>query len=220
VTLRLWNYWRSSSSWRVRIGLHWKGLPFEYRPVNLLGGEQFGPDHQGRNPMSQVPVLEVEDGGRTMRLAQSMAILEWLDERHPAPALLPPDPEGRARVRMLAEHVNSGIQPYQNAVVLKWLRERVPGGEREWAARFIGRGLDALEATARDGAGRFCHGDAPTLADVYLVPQLFGARRFGVDVSRFPTLLRVEEACRALDAFARSEPERQPDAPPPEERRP
>jgi maleylpyruvate isomerase len=220
VKLRLFSYWRSSSSWRVRLGLHWKGLPFEYRAVNLLEGVQFGPEHRGRNPMSQVPVLEVEEGGRTLRLAQSMAILEWLDERHPAPPLLPPDPEGRARVRMLAEHVNAGIQPYQNAVVLAWIRERVPGGEREWASHWIGRGLEALEAAVRDGAGRFCHGDAPTLADLYLVPQLFGARRFGVDLSRFPTLLRVEEACRALDAFARSEPDRQPDAPPPGERKP
>jgi len=220
VRLRLFSYWRSSSSWRVRIGLHWKGLPFEYRAVDLLEGAQFGPEHRGRNPMSQVPVLEVEEGGRTLRLAQSMAILEWLDERHPASPLLPPDPEGRARVRTLAENVNSGIQPYQNAAVLKWIHERVPGGEREWAAHWIGRGLEALEAAVRDGAGRFCHGDAPTLADLYLVPQLFGARRFGVDLSRFPTLLRVEEACRALDAFARSEPDRQPDAPPPGERKP
>lgn len=219
MKLRLWSYWRSSSSWRVRIGLHWKGLPFEYRTVNLLEGVQFGPEHRGRNPMSQVPVLEVEDGGRTVRLAQSMAILEWLDGRHPAPPLLPPDPEGRARVRMLAEHVNSGIQPYQNAVVLAWIRDHLPGGDREWAAHWVGRGLAALEEAVRDGAGRFCHGDAPTLADVYLVPQLFGARRFGVDLSRFPTLVRIEEACRALDAFARSEPDRQPDAPPPGERK-
>jgi maleylpyruvate isomerase len=121
---------------------------------------------------------------------------------------------------MLAEHVNSGIQPYQNAVVLKWIGEHVPGGDRAWAAHWIGRGLEALEAVVRDGAGRFCHGDAPTLADLYLVPQLFGARRFGVDLSRFPTLLRVEEACRGLEAFARSEPGCQPDAPAPGGRAP
>jgi len=215
VRLALCSYWRSSSAWRVRIGLHWKGLPFEYLPVNLLEGEQFADEHRGRNAMSQVPVLEFEDGGRTGRIAQSMAILEWLDERFPGRPLLPPDPEGRARVRMLAEHVNSGIQPYQNAVVLRWLRENAPGRDAAWLGRFVGDGLASLEATVRAGAGRFCHGDEVTLADLYLVPQMFGARRFGVDLARLPTLARVEEACRALDAFARSEPERQPDAPPP-----
>ncbi len=214
MKLALYSYWRSSSAWRVRIGLHWKGIPFEYRAVNLLAGEQFGGEHQARNPMSQVPVLEVEEEGRVYRLAQSIAILEWLDERFPDRPLLPPDPEGRARVRMLAEHVNSGIQPYQNAVVLRWLRENAPGQDAGWLGRFIGDGLASLETAVRGGAGRFCHGDAVTLADLYLVPQMHGARRFGVDLARLPTLVRVEEACRAEDAFANSEPDRQPDAPP------
>jgi maleylpyruvate isomerase len=115
---------------------------------------------------------------------------------------------------MLAEHVNSGIQPYQNAVILKWIEEHLPGRQRVWAAHWIGRGLEALEAAARQGAGRYSHGDAVTLADLYLVPQLHGARRFGVEVARFPTLLRIEAACRELEAFARAVPERQPDAPP------
>lgn len=213
--IRLYGYWRSSSSWRVRIGLNLKSIPFENRPVDLRAGEQHGAEHLARNPAGQVPVLEIEDGGRLHRLAQSMAILEFLDERFPSPPLLPADPIGRARVRMLAEHVNSGIQPLQNQATLRWIRERLAGAEREWAAHWIGRGLAALEAAVRDGRGRFCHGDAPTLADVYLVPQLYGGRRFGVDLGQFPTLLRIEEACRGVDAFARADPERQPDAPPP-----
>jgi maleylpyruvate isomerase len=215
VKLTLSSYWRSSSAWRVRIGLHWKGLPFEYRAVNLLEGAQFSGDHRARSAMNQVPVLEVEEGGRTARLSQSVAVLEWLEERFPARPLLPADPIGRARVRMIVEDVNSGIQPFQNASTLKWLRERLPGGDAPWIQRFLSAGMASLEEAVRDGAGRFCHGDEVTLADLYVVPQLYGARRFGLDVSSLPTLLRVEEACRALEPFARSEPDRQPDAPPP-----
>jgi maleylpyruvate isomerase len=170
--------------------------------------------------MAQVPVLEVEEQGRVIRLAQSMAILEWLDERHPEPPLLPRDLDGRARVRMLAELVNSGIQPLQNAVVLRTIEQKLPGHAKEWARGWVERGLDALERTVQDGAGRFCHGDAPSLADCYLVPQLFGARRFGLDVARWPTLGRIEEACASLPAFRAAEPDRQPDAPPPDRRTP
>ncbi len=222
MTLRLYSYWRSTSSWRVRIGLHLKGLAFEYRTVDLAAaGEQFGEAHRRRNPMAQVPVLEVEEGGRVLEIAQSMAILEYLDERFPSPPLLPPDTEGRARVRMLAEHVNSGIQPFQNASTQRWIREHIPGGDKLWAAHWIGNGLAALERAVQDGrppGSAFCHGDRPTIADLYLVPQLSGARRFHVDVSPFPTLLAVEAACREIAAFARSEPDRQPDAPAAEKR--
>ncbi len=215
LAVRLHGYWRSSSTWRVRIGLHWKGIPFEHRVVNLLAGEQHRAEHLARSPMGHVPLLEVEEGGRTLHLAQSMAILEWLEERVPSPPLLPADAEGRARVRRLAEHVNSSIQPFQNAVTLAWIRENLPGREKEWGAYWVGRGLGALEAEAAQGAGRFSHGDAVTLADLYLVPQLHGGRRFGVDLSRFPRLLAIESACRELPAFRLSEPEAQPDAPPP-----
>ncbi len=215
MTFRLHGYWRSSSTWRVRIGLHWKGIPFEHRMVNLLQGEQRRDEHLAVSPMGHVPVLEVEEGGRTLHLTQSMAILEWLEERVPSPPLLPADPDGRARVRRLAEHVNSSIQPFQNAVTLAWIREHLPGREKEWAAYWVGRGLSALEAEAARGAGRFSHGDAVTLADLYLVPQLHGGRRFGVDLSRLPRLLAIEAACRDIEAFRLSEPEAQPDAPPP-----
>jgi maleylpyruvate isomerase len=216
VTLRLYSYWRSSSAWRVRIGLALKGRPFELQAVDLLAGEQFSEAHRARSPFAQIPVLEVDEDGRTLRLVQSMAILEWLEERFPEPPLLPPDLAGRARVRALAEHVNSGTQPLQNAIVLKMLKERQPGWEKEWARVHIGRGLEALERAVGDGrAGRFCHGDAPGLADCYLVPQLYNARRFGVDLAPFPTLRRIEEACLALAPFQAAQPEHQPDAPPP-----
>ncbi len=215
--LRLYGYWRSTSSWRVRIGLGLKGLAWEDAPVDLRSGAQFSPEHARRNPMGQVPVLEVRDAAGTRRLVQSIAILEWLEERFPSPPLLPADGWGRARVRALAEHVNSGIQPLQNAAPLKWLRER-GGLDAPWAVEWIGRGLSGLEVAVRDGAGEFCHGDAVTLADVCLVPQLYGARRYGVDLTGCPTLLRIEEACRSLEPFRRAEPEVQPDAPPPERR--
>ncbi|HET7752848.1 MAG TPA: maleylacetoacetate isomerase [Anaeromyxobacteraceae bacterium] len=219
MRLALHSYWRSSSAWRVRIGLHWKELPFEYCPVDLRAGEQFADPHSTRNPMRQVPVLEVEEDGRVRHLAQSMAILEWLEERFPERPLLPRDGYARARVRMLAEHVNSGIQPFQNSAPQQWLKARQAGLERDWVHKWVGDGMAALERAVADGAGRFCHGDAPTVADAYLVPQLYGARRFGIDVEAFPTLLRVERACAELPAFARAAPDAQPDAPPPEQRR-
>lgn len=220
MTYRLYSYWRSSSAWRVRIGLGLKGLAYDYAAVDLLAGAQFGEAHRARSPLSQVPVLEVKEEGRTLLLYQSMAILEWLDERFPDPPLLPPDVDGRARVRALAELVNSGIQPLQNAVVLKTLKEKVPGFEKEFARQFNERGLESLERAVRPGAGRFSHGDAPGLADCYLVPQLYSARRFGVDLSAFPTLLRIEEACSALAPFQAAHPDRQPDAPPRDARKP
>ena len=220
MTLRLYGYWRSSSAWRVRIALALKGIPYEYAALNLVDQEQFREEHRARNPMGQVPVLEVLDGARVLRLVQSMAIIEWLEERFPDPPLLPPDLDGRARVRGLAELVNSGIQPLQNAIVLRTLREKVPGWDREWAQKWMARGLDALERAVADGAGRFCHGDAPGLADCYLVPQLGNARRYAVDLAPYPTLRRIDEACAALAPFQAARPDRQPDAPPPERRTP
>ncbi len=215
MKLTLYSYWRSSSAWRVRIALGLKDLPWNYAAINLVEGEQWSAGHRARNPTHQVPVLEVQDGARPLRrLVQSMAIIEWLDEVHPAPPLLPPTAEGRARVRALAEHVNSGIQPLQNAIVLKRLREKIPGWDEAWAREAIGGGLAALEVAVADGeAGRFCHGDAPGLADCYLVPQLYNARRFGVETAGLPTLLRIEAACAALPAFQAAHPDLQPDAP-------
>lgn len=221
MSYRLYGYWRSSSAWRVRIGLGLKGIAYQYVAVDLLAGEQDAAEHVARSPLHHVPVLEVVLPGRApLRLVQSMAILEWLEERHREPPLLPGDVDGRARVRALAEHVNSGIQPYQNASALKWLKARQPGAELDWVRHWITRGLTGLEVAVAAGAGRFCHGDAPGLADCYLVPQLYAARRFGVPLDPYPTLARVEAACAGLPAFAAAHPDRQPDAPPPDRRTP
>lgn len=212
--MRLYGYWRSSASWRVRIGLLLKGVAWEYVPVHLVreGGENKHPEHRARNPMGQLPVLEVPvpEGG-TAYLSQSLAILTWLDATHPYPPLLPAEPLARARVWQLAEVVNSGIQPYQNLPLLG----RLKGwghDELAFAREHNLDGLTALEAMAERTAGRFLVGDAVSIADICLVPQLYSARRFGVDLDPMPTLRRVEAACLALPAFVDSHPDRQPDA--------
>lgn len=209
--MKLYSYWRSTSSWRVRIALLWKGISFEYAPVHLVrdGGEQWTPAHRARSPMGKIPVLELDDGHH---LTESMAILSYLEETHPAPPLLPADPYRRARARMLAEMVNSGIQPLQNLEVLRHVKDVLGRDDKAWAASWNARGLAALEVAVAETAGTYCVGDAPTIADVYLVPQLYGARRFGVSLEGMPTLLRIEAALATLPAFADSHPDRQPDA--------
>lgn len=216
--MRLYGYWRSSASWRVRIGLALKGLDVEIVPVHLVrdGGEQHGDDHAARNPLHQVPVLEVPSPDaadpRPIHLTQSLAILAWLDATHPEPRLIPEDPFGRARAWQLAEVVNSGIQPLQNLNVLQRLAA-LGVDEKAWARDAIARGLTALEALVADVESPFLVGATPTIADLCLVPQLYNARRFGIDLSTCPTLTRVEANCEALPAFAAAHPDRQPDAP-------
>lgn len=215
-TYLLHGYWRSSCSWRVRIAMQHKGLPYEYVAVHLLedGGQQHRPEYREKNPNRMVPTLEVREDGRTSFLGQSLAILEWLEERHPTPALLPRDAYARAAVRQMAEAVNSSIQPLQNLAVLQHLKHELKADDKAWCQRWIGRGMEALEALARRHAGTFLAGDQVTLADVCLVPQMYAARRFGVDPSAFPTLLRVEQACAALPAFQKAHADAQPDAQP------
>jgi maleylpyruvate isomerase len=211
--LRLWSYWRSSSAYRVRIALGLKQLPFEYVATHLTrdGGQQLAPAFTNINPQRQVPVLEVLEGGVSRRLVQSMAIIEYLDERFPEPPLLPRDAADRAHVRALAELVNSGIQPLQNIGTFNELRKH--GGDPEsWARHFIAKGLAALEGLAAPHAGTFMFGDLASLADIYLVPQLYNARRFAIPLDGFPTLLRAERSAQALPAFESARPERQPDA--------
>jgi maleylpyruvate isomerase len=209
----LYGFWRSSATWRVRIALAHKGLEYELRPVNIWpdSGEQHRPEYRARNPLGQVPLLELADDGRQLRLAQSMAILEYLEERWPSPSLLPSDRVGRARARQIAEMINSGIQPLQNTSILEYLRE-VGHDDSEWVRRWVPRGLAAVEAVVADGAGRFCVGDAVTFADVCLVPQVEFARRFDIDLTRYPTLVRIAATCAGLDAFERAHAKRQPDA--------
>jgi maleylpyruvate isomerase len=213
--MKLYNYWRSSASWRVRIALHIKGLVFEYVPVHLVQREQKSLDHHARNPMEQVPALELELGGQRVLVAQSIAILELLEELYPNPALLPADPYLRARTRELAEIVNSGIQPHQNLSPMQRIDELAPQAGKAHAKHFNELGLAAFEERVRDIAGRFCVGDAPTFADLCLIPQLNAARRMGVEdlEARCPTLLRIEAACNELPAFRDSQPDTQPDAP-------
>lgn len=199
-SVELYGYWRSTSTWRVRIALFWKGVSFRTHPVDLLAGEQQGEGYAAINPLGMVPALEVTDGDRTMRLAQSMAIVEWLEERFPAPPLLPRDPPGRARARQLAEIVNSSIQPLHNQLVLQRL-EAAGIDRKEWAGFWVRRGLAALEREASSSTGRFLVGDEVSLAEVFLVPQLYAARRFGVDPTAYPTLSRIESRCAELEAF-------------------
>jgi maleylpyruvate isomerase len=212
MSLRLYGYWRSSCTWRVRIALAHKGLDYETVPVNLLEGEQRAEGYTQRNPMRQVPTLEVEQQGTTRRLTQSMAILEWLEETWPEPALLPEDPFERARARQLAEMVNAGIQPLQNFSGLLRLEE-LGVDRKKWGHEWIARGMAALEREMAETAGQFAVGDRVTFADLCLIPQLFNARRFEVEVSVYPTLSRVEQACAELPAFQAAHADRQPDAP-------
>jgi maleylpyruvate isomerase len=206
----LYDYWRSSSAWRVRTALHYKGIPFERRVVNLGkdGGEQHSAEFQKLNPLRQVPVL-ITDEGRP--ITQSMAIIAFLEEQFAAAPLLPADPWLRARARQLAEIVNSGTQPLQNLSVLDHAQAK--GLDRnEWARHFIARGLAALEAASQETEGTFLVGDAPSVADLYLIPQLYNARRWNVDLAPYPTLLRVDAACATLPAFIAAHPDVQSDA--------
>jgi len=211
--MKLWSYWRSSCAWRVRIALGLKKLPFEYIAVHLLqgGGQQHEPGFVALNPQRQVPVLEVEENGQLVTLVQSMAIIEYLDERFPEPPLLPALASARAHVRALAELVNSGIQPLQNTGTFAELKKHgVP--PEPWARSFIGKGLTALEQLAAPRAGAFMFGDSATLADVFLTPQLYNARRWGVALDSFPTLTRAETNAKSLPAFRAAVPDAQPDA--------
>lgn len=208
--MRLYNYWRSSASWRVRTALAYKDLPFEYVPIHLVreGGHQHRDEYRKKNPMRQVPLLELDDG-RT--LAQSVAILEYLEETHPEPPLLPQDPYLRGKVRQLVEIVNSGIQPFQNLATANRLRELGVDTEA-WIREWIQRGLEAFEREVSETAGRFCVGDTPTFADLVLVPQMYSSRRLGVDPSSFENIQRIEKNCLELPAFRKAHPEAQPDA--------
>lgn len=214
--MKLYNYCRSSASFRVRIALNLKGLPFEYLPVHLVRGEQLQDAHRARSPDALVPVLEVD--GHT--LTQSMAIIDYLEETRPTPPLLPSSALGRAQVRALAQTIACEIHPLNNLRVLKYLTHTLECAEGEktiWYRHWVRQGLLAFERQleALDAQGlrptAFCYGDVPTLADCLLVPQIFNARRFDTDLSGLPHTMAAFDACMALPAFDTAQPSRCPD---------
>ena len=212
--MKLYTYWRSSAAYRVRIGLNFKGLEAEQIVVSLPDGGQRNAAYLALNPQGLVPTFI--DG--EVHLTQSMAILEYLDEVYPDPALLPNDPAGRARVRQLAQVVACDIHPVDNLKVLNFLTNQMgvsDDARLTWYRHWVDEGLTGLEglvAGYRD-TGRFCHGDLPSLADLCLVPQLYNARRFDIDLSPYPTLVAIDAACNELAAFKDAAPEAQTDAP-------
>ncbi len=213
--LQLYTYWRSSAAYRVRVGLNLKGLAHDLLPVHLVrdGGQQHAADYVALNPQHLVPTLR--HGEKV--LTQSLAILEYLDETFPETPLLPASAQARARVRALAQVVACDIHPINNLRVMQYLERTVEAAaaqREEWTRHWMREGFEALETMLANhpDTGRFCHGDAPGLADCCLVSQLYNAHRFGVDLAPYPTLQRIEQACLALPAFDRARPEQQPDA--------
>lgn len=210
--MQLYNFFRSGTSHRLRIALNLKGLDYSYIPVDLRKDEHMGAAFRALNPQGLVPALE-HDG---QVLLQTPAIIEWLEESYPTPALLPADAAGRARVRALAALVGCDIHPVNNRRILDYLRKHFGADDaavNAWCGTWIADGFDALEAllAADPRRGRFCYGDTPTLADAYLVPQVESARRFKVDLARWPLISAIEQACNALPAFSNAAPERQID---------
>jgi len=213
--MKLYTFFRSSASFRVRIALNLKGLSYEQVPIHLRrgGGEQFTAGYKQINPQSLLPTLE--NDGRY--LTQSLAIIEYLEEQYPTPPLLPKNAADRALVRSMALVIACEVHPIQNLRVLNYVKKEYNQTDEQvnrWAQHWIDLGLAALEQmiTAQPAQGKFCFGDTPTLADICLVPQLGNARRFGCDLSRYPNIMNIERACIVIPAFADAAPEKQPDA--------
>lgn len=212
--LTLHNFFRSSTSTRLRVALNLKGLSYDYVPYVLRRGDQRQPDYLAKNPAGLVPALELDDG---TILTQSLAIIEWLDETHPEPALLPADPAGRARVRALAYMIACEIHPLNNLRVLGRLADQFGADEdaqKAWFTHWVTMTFDALETTlARDAAtGDFCHGDTPGLADLCLYAQVWNNRRFGIPLDAWPTLAAIFARLDTIPAFIQAAPPNQPDA--------
>ncbi|XP_011866471.1 PREDICTED: probable maleylacetoacetate isomerase 2 [Vollenhovia emeryi] len=205
----LYSYWRSSCSWRVRIALHLKEIPHEIKTINLIkgDGEQHSNEFSEINPMEKVPALRIDN----LTLIESMNILQYLDETRPSPPLMPADPIKRARMREICDVIVSGIQPLQNVSLLKHMEER---RKEEWPRYWIIRGFTAVEKLLSSSAGKYCIGDEITLADCCLVPQIYNARKFHVDLTPFPTILKVDRNLEHHPAFTATHPNNQPDCPP------
>ncbi|XP_028251395.1 maleylacetoacetate isomerase isoform X1 [Parambassis ranga] len=203
----LHGYFRSSCSWRVRIAFALKGIEYDQVPVNLIkdGGQQLTEQYKTLNPMQQVPAVEI-DG---FTLSQSLAVIQYIDETRPGPCLLPADPKARAQVRMISDLIASGIQPLQNLYVI----QKIGAEKVQWAQHFIDRGFQALEPILKQTAGKYCVGDEISMADICLVPQVYNAERFKVDVGQFPTIKRLNQTLLEIEAFRASHPSHQPDTP-------
>ena len=210
--MKLYTYFRSSAAFRVRIALNLKGLAYEPVFVHLAKGEHRAAAYAKVNPQALLPTLELDDG---TRLTQSLAIIEFLDEKHPQPELIPREAKARARVRSLSYLVASEIHPVNNLRVLQHLKRALGQNEDQistWYRHWIADGLAKLEAELSGGRSKFCHGDTPTMADCCLVPQIFNAKRFNSDLAPYPTTMRVFDACMKLEGFDRAQPSKQPDA--------
>lgn len=214
MTLKLHNFFRSSTSTRLRVALNLKGLDYDYVAYALRKGETRTPEYLAKNPQGLVPSLEREDG---TVMTQSLAIIEWLEEVHPAPALLPADAEGRARVRSLAYMIACEIHPLNNLRVLFRLGDQFDadeGAQKEWFTHWVSLTFDALEATLAHSAetGRYCHGDTPGFADICLYAQIWNNRRFDIATDNWPTITRIYGELDQLPAFQKAAPPNQPDA--------
>ena len=203
----LFSYWRSSSSWRIRLALQYKDIAYEYKAVNLLASEQLAEAYSKVNPQGLIPALAI-DG---VTLAESMAILEYLEETRPEKPLLPKDFKARALVRRISQMIVADIQPVQNLKVLKYL-----GADRkmDWGKHFITQGFDAIEEVLKSSAGKYCVGDTLSFADCCLVPQVYNARRFQVDLEAYPIIMRIHDSIEELDFAKAAHPDQQPDANP------
>lgn len=211
--MKLYTYFRSSAAFRVRIALNLKGLKYEPQLISLPKGAHRDPQYAKVNPQALVPTLVTDEG---MHLAQSLAIIEYLEETHPQPALIPEEARGRARVRSLSLLIACEIHPLNNLRTLQYLKRQLGQNEEQintWYRHWIAEGLSKLEAELRSpAAGKFCHGDAPTMVDCCLVPQIFNAKRYDCDLSAYPETMRIFDACMKLEAFDRAQPSKQPDA--------
>jgi maleylpyruvate isomerase len=210
--VKLFTYFRSSASFRVRIALNLKGIAYQSSFVHLPKGEHRGEAYSRVNPQGLTPTLELDDGDQ---LAQSLAIIEYLDEVHPDSPLLPKDAKGRARVRSLSLLISCEIHPLNNLRTLQYLKRSLGQNEEQvnaWYRHWVADGLAKFETDVARGSGSFCHGDAPTMADCCLVPQIFNAKRYQCELAPYPVTMRIFDACMKLEAFDRAQPSKQPDA--------
>lgn len=207
--MKLYTYYRSSAAYRVRIALNLKGIDYTAEDINLLEAQQKSEQYKASNPQGLIPALELDDGNV---ISQSTAILEWLEETHPTIPLLPEDPLTRSKVRSLANHIACDIHPLNNVSVLMYLKKSLDADQQQidlWYSQWVSRGFEGIEAVAREGNGEYCFGQKPGLADCYLIPQVYNALRFNVDVNAFPALLSIYHHCNTIEAFRLAHPDHQ-----------